>query len=411
MGFLQPSTAQRVGNPEAIQSLFDMTRQQDEEALWASLYRLRAAEDRLHTEGQIGSIYSQLRAQKEAELGNHATALRYWDSTRPPRDAAGTLPAGTRSVDALAYLTAVGDTAQVIMINERHHAAPDRLLTLELLAPLYERGFRYLAAEAFTATDSALAGRGYPLSGVTGSYIEEPVFGAVVRTALRLGYTLVPYEHSGRATDDGDGLTRQQRRDRGQARNLRDRIFQQHPDAKVLVHAGFGHVEEVVSPRFYPMAVYFTEMTGIDPVTVVQTTLSERSIPAHEHPLYRAARRAGLVQTGPVILRTHSTPMTPVDVETDLQVLTPRTTYAAGRPAWMALGGRRTPTEVSVAECAQRTCVVEVRVPGEAADAAPLDRVEVDRESTAWLFLPPDRTVDIVTKAVDGAVLETWPSE
>mgnify|MGYP006267883011 FL=1 len=33
MGFLQPSTAQRVGNPEAIQSLFDMTRQQDEEAL------------------------------------------------------------------------------------------------------------------------------------------------------------------------------------------------------------------------------------------------------------------------------------------------------------------------------------------------------------------------------------------
>ena len=169
MGFLQPSTAQRVGNPEAIQSLFDMTRQQDGEALWDPLYRLRAAEDRLHTAGQIGSIYSQLRAQKEAELGNHATALRYWDSTRPPRDAAGTLPAGTRSVDALAYLTAVGDTAQVIMINERHHAAPDRLLTLELLAPLYERGFRYLAAEAFTATDSALAGRGYPLSGVTGA--------------------------------------------------------------------------------------------------------------------------------------------------------------------------------------------------------------------------------------------------
>jgi len=116
---------------------------------------------------------------------------------------------------------------------------------------------------------------------VTGSYIEEPVFGAVVRTALRLGYTLVPYEHSGRATDDEDGLTRQQRRDQGQARNLRDRIFQQNPDAKVLAHAGFGHVEEVVSPRFYPMAVCFTEMTGIDLVTVDQTTLSERSTPAH----------------------------------------------------------------------------------------------------------------------------------
>lgn len=391
-----------------MQTLFEMARQQDGAPLWASLYRLRAAEDRLNTEDQIGSVYSQIRAQKEAEFGNHAAALRYWDSTRPPRDSVGVLPEGTRSINALTHLTAVADTAQVIMVNERHHAASDRLLTLALLEPLYARGFRYLAAEAFGAADSALADRGYALSGVTGPYIEEPVFGAVVREALRLGYTLVPYESSGRPDDMDDGLTRQQRRDRRQAQNLRDRIFQQDPDAKVLVHAGFSHVKEVVSPAFYPMAAYFTEMTGINPVTVDQTTLSERSAPEHEHPIYRAALRASLVVHSPTLLQARDgASLTPTDFGTDLEVVTPRTTYTAGRPDWMMLGSRRMPTEVAVADCAQRTCIVEVRVPGESAGAVPLDRAEADRQATVRLFLPTDRAVDIVTKNVDGAILET----
>ena len=48
-------------------------------------------------------------------------------------------------------LIAAADTARVLMINERHHAASDRVLTLRLLAPLREKGFRYFAAEAFAA--------------------------------------------------------------------------------------------------------------------------------------------------------------------------------------------------------------------------------------------------------------------
>jgi hypothetical protein len=384
-----------------------MARQQDGEPLWAPLYRLRAAEDRYGTEGQIGSVYSQIRAQKEAELGNHAAALRYWDSTRPAHNAVGELPPGTRSIDALAHLTAVADTAQVIMINERHHAASDRLLTLNLLAPLYARGFRYLAAETFSGRDTTLTKRGYPQSGLTGNYIEEPVFGEVVREALRLGYTLVPYESSGRVADE-DNLTRQQRRDCGQAQNLRDRIFRQDPDAKVLVHAGFAHIQETVSPRFYPMAVYFTEMTGIDPVTVDQTTLSERSVPEHEHPIYRATLRAGHVQNDSTILQApDGTLLTPAGFGTDLEVLTPRTTYTASRPDWMALGGRRTPTEVSVPECAKQVCIVEVRVPDESADAVPLDRAEADRQATVQLFLPAGRAVEVVTKDTADVVLET----
>ena len=44
-----------------------------------------------------------------------------------------------------------------------------------------------------------------------------------------------------------------------------------YPDAKVLVHAGYSHVLETASERWYPMALYFREITGIDPVTVDDT--------------------------------------------------------------------------------------------------------------------------------------------
>ncbi len=385
---------------------WELLRQETGESRWEPLFRMRGAESQ-YRDTAWWSGYAQMRAHVEAEVGDHAAALAAWDSGTSPRDSIGTLPPAIEARDAVAYLGNVADTARVIMINERHHAAADRLLTLELLSVLWDKGFRYFAAEAFDPADTELNARGYPVE-ASGSYVRDPVFSAVVREACQLGYTLVPYEHPSKDDDDGDELTPQQRRDLGQARNLAAATIERDPGAKVFVHAGYSHVLETASERFYPMALYFRELTGIDPVTVDQTRLSERSEPGWEHPAYRAGVAAGLLDDGPAVLvdatgRTYS----PVDFAVDIQVLTPRTTTSDGRPEWMSLGGRRTAVAVEIPEGGEQWCLVEARLASEPPEANPLDRVEVRETERAQLYLPPGEEVVIQVLGADGAVLRT----
>lgn len=393
----------------AVPPPWELTNRAEGEPVWAPLLRLREAETAYAGSDQWRGIYLQMRAQAEAALGNHAAALRFWDEAGRARDSVGVLPEGTRAVDAVDALVAMADTARVVMVNERHHAASDRLLTLRLLSGLYERGYRYFAAETFNAADTALHERGYPADGLTGTYTDEPVFAEIVREALRLGYTLVPYEAEPGQQSPDSSLTPQQQRDRAQARNLYERIFRDDPDARVLVHAGFAHVKEEVSPRWYPMAVYFRAMSGIDPLTVDQTALGERSTPAYEHPAYRAAADAGLLADGPVLLLgPDDRPLRPAGFGVDLEVLTPRTTYEEGRPGWMTLGGRRVPTDISTPLCLDRTCFVEVRIPDEPLEAVPLDRAEATGRRSVRLFLPPGQPVRAHVVGAKGEVLQTF---
>jgi hypothetical protein len=293
------------------------------------------------------------------------------------------------------------------MVNERHHATSDRLLTLELLPLLWAKGSRYFAAEAFDSRDSSLNRRAYAASSVSGGYVDEPVFGEIVREARRLGFTLVPYEMEPAQNQVTDSLNSQQRRDRAQARNLYDRIFRVDPKAKVLIHAGYAHIKEHADSTWSPMAAYLRQLTGIDPVTVDQTMLAEMNEPDKEHPAYRAAQAANLVGKRPVILTDRNArPISPATFDVDFQVLTPRTSYTNGRPTWMALGGRRHPVEVAVPECAARQCIVEARLATDGDDAVPIDRTEA-RAGSVTLFLPPDQRTRIRVLSNTAELLRT----
>jgi hypothetical protein len=92
---------------------------------------------------------------------------------------------------------------------------------------LRHKGYTYFAAETLFETDTRLNERGYPTKD-TGAYINEPIYGDLIRTALRLGYRVVPYEWRGEYTPDN--------RERGQAANLFERILKDNPKAKILVH-------------------------------------------------------------------------------------------------------------------------------------------------------------------------------
>jgi hypothetical protein len=318
------------------------------------------------------------------------------------------LPAGTRAVDALTIIAAAADTARIVMVNERHHVTSDRLLTLRLLPVLWQKGYRYFAAEAFDVRDTALNHRAAARIGVTGGYVDEPVFGEIVREARRLGYTLVPYEASAEQEAASDSLNSQQRRDHAQAVNLNDRVFRRDPNAKVLVHAGFGHIKERPARDWLPMAWYLQRITGLDAVTVDQTVMGEGSSPAKEHPAYHAAYAAGLVRHDPVVLTDSAgRPLPPVRFDgVDLQAVTPRTSYTRGRPDWMALGGTRRAVDVPVPECAERQCIVEVRLADDPDDAVPLDRTEA-KDASVRLFLPPNARVRVTVRVPTGEVVRT----
>ena len=393
---------------DGVPSPITLFRKSPTEPSWAATLRLRDAEQRYRDDAQWRSTYCQLRAQSEIWLGDHAAALREigrcWGKWS---DTAYTIPVGTLATDALTRIVAAADTARIVMVNERHHAASDRLLTLELLPELWAKGYRYFAAEAFDWRDSSLNRRAYAASGISGGYVDEPVFGEIVREARRLGYTLVPYEMEPAQDVRTDSLNPQQRRDRAQARNLNDRIFRVDPNAKVLVHAGYSHIKERADSVWSPMAAYLRQLTDIDPVTVDQTMLAEMSEPSKEHPAYRAAQAAKLVGKTPVILTDRSgRAISPATFDVDFQVLTPRTSYTNGRPTWMTLGPRRRAVEVSVPECGTRPCIVEARLATDGDEAVPIDRTEA-RASTVTLFLPPGQRTRILVLSTAAEVLRT----
>ena len=79
------------------------------------------------------------------------------------------------------------------------------------------------AAETLNVSDGSLQTRGYPTLR-TGHYIAEPVYADLVRTALHLGYKVIPYE----CTDAppprqaSDPTVAMNIREQGQAKNLKE---------------------------------------------------------------------------------------------------------------------------------------------------------------------------------------------
>jgi hypothetical protein len=145
---------------------------------------------------------------------------------------------------------------RVIMMNEMHFNPHSRAFVISWLEKCYENGYRYLAAETLRASDTLLNQRRTVLRGETGWYSDEPVFGDLFRTALNMGYTLVPYE------GDGFGVDREV----NQAKNLVQNILDKDPEAKFLLLGGFGHIAD--RNGWYTMGRYFKEQSGIDPFTM-----------------------------------------------------------------------------------------------------------------------------------------------
>jgi hypothetical protein len=289
------------------------------------------------------------------------------------------------------------------MINEAHHVPLHRAFTLQLLGGLYRKGFRYFAAETLSADDETLQTRGYPTL-VTGLYTAEPQYADLVRTALRIGYEVTPYECDDSPSQQTENpIPAMNIREQGQAKNLKERILDSDPNAKIIVHAGYAHINKKPQiskdGELHWMALAFQELTGIEPLSIDQTEMSEASKPENENPDYLFAVDKGLVNDRPIVLRDKEKGGYFVRTANgnfyDLTVIHPRSRYENDRPTWLAMGGRRTAHQVKTevrplqgASYLAQAFYAEEMEP----EAVPIDQMEYDHgERVPTLWLPPGK--------------------
>lgn len=360
---------------------------------------LKALESEYARDEAAQGILRQMISQLLPQVGAYEEAHRYADLASGIESAAG--PAridGYTPVNALQALAAASGDRQIVMINEAHHVPQHRAFTLQLLGRLKEKGFRYFAAETLQ-NDPDLARRGYP-TGKTGAYIPEPLYGDLVRMALRLGYTVVHYESE--TFDPKDPV----KRERDQARHLVERILAKDPKARVLVHGGYSHMDERSdNPARKWMAAQLKEMTGIDPLTINQYWMTEHSAPEFEEPVYRWATGNGLVSEA-VVFRNAAGDLWTLHAGFDVAVFHPRSRNEDGRPAWLRLGGLRSPLPLLVWVCGTAPrCLVTARSAAEGTDAIPLDRIVVEAGKPVPALLLPPGTYVIRVEDAQGKLI------
>ncbi|MDE2382372.1 MAG: hypothetical protein KGL71_09205 [Xanthomonadaceae bacterium] len=333
----------------------------------------------------LQSTVAQMLATDYSFLGRPNDAVR----TYPIRDdeqAPAGLPdvAGYEAMPAADWIASQAGGYRAIMVNEAHHVPQTRLLTLELLAKLRKLGFTHFAAETFALTDDPLAA-GYPTRH-TGYYTREPVFAELVREAKRLGYVLVPYE-----PNDEGGEQSQQERETGMAQILAD-LVKKHPDAKLLVHAGYGHIAK--SPGTQPnaadpMAQEFIRLTGLPVLSITQTGLRWEDGQAAK----RLAHAFGITVPSVLLARDDKRVWSEAArAQYDASVLLPAVDAAAIRPGWLTLGGRRKPVAIDLTPCIKHLpCLAEARYASEGEDAIPADQFVMltDGEAGTPLYLAP----------------------
>lgn len=295
---------------------------------------------------QWGTTYYDLLSQSVSFVGDYAAALEYQsqsDTTRVSdveyRQIGKSVQQlkDIKNVDAKRFITYLASNYKVIMLNEATNKPLHRAFAYSLLDVLYNRGFRYLAMEMLNPqADQELTKLTYK----TGHFAAEPVAGELVREALDLGYRLVAYE------DPNAGVHSPTERDSIQAANIA-RILKADPDAKIFVYASYGHIaEKSTTPDFIPMGMAFKRMTGVDPLTIDQTDMTEESNFAFGKAFYDAyLLNYPITESSIPLIKDEPVNITGTSLY-DLTVIHPKTTFLSTRPTWLSLSNRRQPVSI-----------------------------------------------------------------
>lgn len=403
-------------DPSSLTLLEAMNRQPNVLARYAFLIKITPT---LSVKDQ--ALAGQFRSFSESELGLYNQAvLSFPLKSRIPFDISLPKPAEWTAENAIDTITRLAADRHIVLINEAHHDAHTRQLTLALLPRLRKLGFTYFAAEALTDTDAALMQRGYPLKTSGVEYLDEPLYGEIIREAIRLGFIIVPYDSANH---------RPQARENEQARNLRRRVFAKDPNARIFIHGGYAHIDKKSGRLFKvnPMGLQLKKSIGFDPLCIDQTDFLESGMEKSDayHVLIKrfpSDKAVVLInrQTGapwsarpdfydlnvilPPSLRIQAFGVNRLyeDQLDDFRQIvkqqiriSPRTakTNQMLRPDWLQLDGSRHPIDIATGLCGTRVpCAVAAHYFNESDDAIAADRYAfMNPQSSTKLYLRPGK--------------------
>lgn len=322
------------------------------------------------------AIYYENLAQAVSFLGDHRTVLAYEkmyyeplpDSSKTEISKLADITKDISYIDAKQYIISRAKRSRVVMINEAHDKPQTRVFTASLLEDLYQQGFRYLAMEMLGNFSSNAVLR---VNSGSGYYTAEPIAAELIRKALEIGYTLVPYE---------DTVTRHtvNQREYAQAENIYNFLSKKDTTAKILVHAGYSHIEEGArNDERIPMAAYFKIISGIDPLTIDQTEMIEMGKDPYGAWLYDTwIKKRPLFS--PSVALFNNVPVDPFGINLyDIHVIHPPTKYVNERPSWAAMNGWR--TEIPVSPAYRTTFLIQAFYENEYNEANPGLSVPADQ--------------------------------
>ncbi len=362
--------------PEEIQQIFRLS-QEGKYLAALALAESVAGEDKM-----LGQEIATLRSF----VGNPKGALEAMDAVQPwTSGELGTDPfqyVDSPDRPAVERILELARSRRIVIVNEAHHVALHRAFTHQLLAGLREQGYQYFAAETFNPFTKKLAERGYPVRD-SGYYSCEPFFGDLIRTTLRLGFKPVAYETLNHAVE-GDGVDRINAREADQCAHLMERIFAKDPEAKVLIHVGYSHATEDSRTledgrELAWMAARLAKATGLDPLTIDQTELTERGTREASSNIWQMLTPDGFVLEEPVVFETDEGQFRVTGDwagKVDLQVLHPPVNLVDGRPDWVTMDGYRKLVPIPDGiEATDGRLLVQAFVASESADAIPMDQL------------------------------------
>lgn len=314
-------------------------------------------------------IDQQLLSTVDDELGLYDEAINDFPfDNRVQTPVPLPAPADWQIADAATEIAKLAIDRRIVMINEAHHDAHTRELTLALLPKLRAEGFTYFAAEALANNDKALMSRGYPVATSGSEYLHEPLYGQIIREAIRLGFKVVAYESEADVLAD---------REAGQARLLYEQVFAKDPKARLFVHAGYAHIDKApgnLGGTIKPMAMQLKQLTGFDPLSIDQTRWRDVG-PMPKKDLYNQLSALFPVERPSVLISRQNGSVWASDpVRHDVDVILPPSGHQR-RPHWLSLGDIRQTRVISSEMCQrQLPCVIEARYANESDDAIPVDR-------------------------------------
>ena len=315
------------------------------------------------------------------QFGNVAASFVTGRPDIPPASPAAADESDLRKLSAAELHDAIPEIVErarrtsIVILNEEHQAPRDRVFALQVARALRPLGYSILAVEAFGSSPDAaerIANEGY-VRLEPGVYTKDPVFADFVRQSLALGYRPVAYDFA-----RAKGAPRDfEQREQGAADNLVRTTFSKQPKAKALIYVGYSHAAEKPVEGMTWMAARLKKMTGIDPLTIDQTTLSPSAFGSANRGLYASLK--GRMGTHSVVPMLYGKPVTfgSLGPAVDIQVAHPPTRLVRGRPDWLFAMGRSAIEVPSRLRPRAGRVLVQAFIANEDADAVPVDQVVV----------------------------------